>query len=130
MTVKVFRQGDVLFIPILKKDVPSELREIKSRLIRRGEHGGRHEIERDGLAKQVESIPPAEAGGRSVPRRRFLQVLGGMVAGVLSGVGIVHGEHNRLELPAREPSLPEHEGDYEVRIQRELQGNTARFVGD
>lgn len=127
MSLHVYRQGDVLFIPVLKQDLPAQRRTLKARLIRRGEHGGRHEIEVGGAATQTESETPRRNG---TSRRRFLHVLAGPVVGAFAGVGIVHGEHNRLALPAREPSLPEHEGDYEVRIQRELQGKVTRFVAD
>ena len=127
MAIRVYRQGDCLFIPVLRSEVPQETRLIKSRLIRRGEHGGRHEIEPGAPSQQIESVPK----DTTVPRRRFLQVLGGAVGAALAGVGIVHGEHNRLELPAQEPTLPGHEGDYEIRVQRELDAkNAPRFVGD
>ena len=120
MAITVYRQGDVAFIPVEK--LPDgdkvQIRPL-GRLIRRGEHGGRHEIEPGGQAEHLE-ITERE-GQRPPTRRRFLQVLGSAVGGVLAGVGIVHGEHKRLELPP---------GNYEVRVQREEGEGTQRFVQD
>jgi len=94
--MNVYRQGDVLFLPIESASIPTEAKIKKSRLIRRGEHGGLHQLESLDHATHYE-----HEGVKYVLTER--------------GVGIVHGEHHRLDLPA---------GAYRVVVQREAASNT------
>ena len=116
MGMKVFRQGDVAFIP--RTDLPTSITEveglvgrdkktkaklIKSRTVRKGENGGIHAI-----AKESKDVVYYELDG-------VRYVIGS------EGVGIVHGEHKRLDLPP---------GAYEIRVQREADGRSWRNVRD
>ena len=82
--------------------IPDEAKPSKTRLIRKGEHGGLHQIEKGSDATLV-----VHNGVKYVLTK--------------SGVGIVHGEHARLPLPP---------GQYQVVVQRELVEERPRFVGD
>ena len=106
--MQVYRQGDVVFVPIARTDVPTEATPQGSRLVRRGEHGGLH---------QLEAQPDLD-----VAQRSMIVVHAGRKY-VLSptGVGIVHGEHARLPLPPN---------TYRVVIQREQLGSGVRNVVD
>ena len=112
--MNVWRQGDVLFIPVTDPAViarvQKESRARKSRLIRRGEHGGLHLLEKKPDARLLQAV--SLSGGRT----RTLYVEVGSEAKVL------HGEHNPLLLGT--PGL------YEVRIQRELGMSGTRQVLD
>jgi len=115
MSIKIFRQGDVAFIP--REDLPTSVEQLEqlvkekkakilnTRTIRRGEHGGIHALEKDAPKKDV-----------------VMYELDG-VKYIISpeGVGIVHGEHGRVDLP---------KGSYEVRVQREMRGRDVGFVRD
>ena len=100
MSQKVYRQGDLCFIPV--SDIPKQAKSAQTRVIRTGENGGIHALEEKSTAVMYE--------------------MGG-VRYILSedGVGIVHGEHARVDLPA---------GKYEVRVQRELGQEGVRDVID
>jgi len=105
MAVKAYRQGDVCLVPIDEKRL-AEIKEkgkvVKTRLLRKGENGGLHQLEKETKAVIYE--------------------LDG-VKYVLSedGVGVVHGEHARVDLPP---------GNYEVRVQREISQDRESFVRD
>lgn len=111
----VYRQGDVALIPRPdldrkffenpsdpRKDALTKVVLSKSRVLRRGENGGVHALE------QKSGSVIYEMGG---------------VKYVISdeGVGVVHGEHHRVDVPP---------GVYEVRVQREAQGSGWRNVID
>lgn len=116
MGMKVFRQGDVAFIP--RTDLPKSITEvealvgadkktkakiIKSRTVRKGENGGIHAI-----SKETTGHIYYELDG-------VRYIIGP------EGVGIVHGEHKPVLLPP---------GSYEVRVQREADGRSWRNVRD
>lgn len=100
MSQKVYRQGDLAFIPI--EEIPKKAKAVSTRVIRTGENGGVHALEEKASAVMYE-----------VDGVRY----------ILSedGVGIVHGEHKKVDLPA---------GKYEIRIQRELGQEGVRDVID
>lgn len=100
MSQKVYRQGDLAFIPI--EEIPKKAKAVSTRVIRTGENGGIHALEEKASAVMYE-----------VDGVRY----------ILSedGVGIVHGEHKKVDLPA---------GKYEIRIQRELGQEGVRDVID
>lgn len=100
MSQKVYRQGDLAFIPI--EEIPKMAKAVSTRVIRTGENGGIHALEEKSSAVMYE-----------VDGVRY----------ILSedGVGIVHGEHKKVDLPA---------GKYEIRIQRELGQEGVRDVID
>ncbi len=118
--MQVYRQGDVCFIPRedfkdetgLKKvgerpgqkdDDGPKLKVMKTRTIRRGENGGIHAI----APETKDTVMYEMEGTRYIISK--------------DGVGIVHGEHNRVDLPP---------GSYEVRIQREASERSWRYVRD
>lgn len=106
--MKVFRQGDVAFVkidPIVKP--PEKAKILKTRVIRKGENGGLHQLEKK------EDVVFYEMKDERGETKRF----------VISpdGVGILHGEHAKVELPP---------GHYEVRVQREARGNSWGYVRD
>lgn len=117
MPQNVFRQGDVAFI--LREDLPNakdvpqviknagegKAKLLKTRTIRRGEHGGIHALEKDAAKKDVV----------------YYELDGVKYIISPKGVGIVHGEHNRVDLPP---------GKYEVRVQREARGRDFGYVRD
>jgi hypothetical protein len=100
MSDKVYRQGDLCFVPV--NEIPGKAKAAETRVIRTGENGGVHAIEESSTAVMYE-----------VDGVRY----------ILSedGVGIVHGEHARVDLPA---------GKYEIRVQRELGQEGVRDVID
>ena len=105
MAVKVYRQGDVALVPIDEKrlaEIKAKGKILKTRLLRKGENGGLHQLEKDTKAVIYE--------------------LDG-VKYILSeeGVGVVHGEHGRVDAPA---------GAYEVRVQREISQDRESWVRD
>lgn len=108
MSIQVYRQGDVLFYPIERTEVPDAATPQGSRLIRRGEHGGLHQL---------------ESQAQEAEHNRSTIVVHNGTKYVLSptGVGIVHGEHARLPLPP---------GAYRVVVQREQLGSAQRYVVD
>lgn len=92
-TIKIWRQGDVGFIPV--ESLPFGIKKFGSNLIRHGEHGGRHVMEKtEGAEIWI------TAKGKAV---KYLITK--------KPVKILHGEHNTLELPP---------GKYRVEIQREI----------
>jgi len=102
--MEVYRQGDVAFIKLEQPlEKPEKAKVLKTRTIRKGENGGLHQLEAE--AKDVVFY--------EMDDKRF----------VISkdGVGIVHGEHKRVQLPP---------GHYEVRVQREAQGRSWGYVRD
>jgi len=108
--MKVFRQGDVLFIPVNRDfvGIGTEMRRQSGRLIRRGEHGGLHQV----------SLPSFRNDAKI-----WLDRSGTKFLTAPNGAAIVHGEHHTLDLPA---------GNYEVRVQREVgtEGRGIRNVVD
>lgn len=101
MSQKVYRQGDLAFIPV--EEIPKKAKAISTRVIRTGEAGGIHSLE------EKETAVMYEVDG---------------VRYILSedGVGILHTtRHKTLDLPA---------GKYEIRIQRELGQEGVRDVID
>jgi len=105
---EVYRQGDVAFIRsnnVINFDNPPKhpwgatmnLKKLDTRVIRKGENGGIHALEEKAAEKDVVFY---ELGGT----RYILSP---------QGVGIVHGEHHKIELP---PGL------WEVRVQNETTG--------
>ena len=110
MGLKVYRQGDVLLIPTDLKNRSISLSPQQGRLIRRGEHGGRHEVSPESYSMKNTRIWVSDEG------TKFLKAPG--------GAEIVHGEHHTLKVP---------KGEYEVRIQREVGEHGAarpRYVVD
>ena len=116
--MRIFRQGDVGFIPrtdlpksisdvesLIGRDKKTKAKLLKTRTIRKGEHGGIHALAEDAKTKGVVYY---ELDG-------VRYVIGS------EGVGIVHGEHKRLDLPP---------GAYEIRVQREADGRSWRNVRD
>lgn len=118
-SLKIIRQGDVGLVPITdpaqiaaleaNKD---NLKDEKRRLIRRGEHGGMHQLETLEKATIFTLKEPVVLDG-TIPVTRAIQVT--------EPTRVVHKEHNPVEL---EP------GWYAVRIQREQFQQTVRFTGD
>lgn len=105
--IQVYRQGDVLLRPVepgeLAEQVKQKGKVVKSRTLRRGEHGGIHALE-------------AGTSAQLIDHNRLRYVLAPQASAV------VHGEHNRLPFPA---------GLYQVVVQREGRGDSsARFVVD
>ena len=104
MALKVYRQGDVAFIPV--NDVALERRiaraKARSRIIRRGENGGVHTL--TGIKAKVVTV-------NTTP---WMNSRGRMYLHTPKGAQVVHREHRTVTLPA---------GNYEVRVQRELQGS-------
>jgi len=116
MGQKVYRQGDLAFIP--REDLPKSVAEVetlkgrdaksgakilRTRTIRRGENGGIHAI-----AEETKNAVFYELDG-------VRYIIGP------EGVGIVHGTHDPIQLPP---------GSYEVRVQREAEGSSWRNVRD
>jgi len=109
----VYRQGDVGLIPrpdltkvfFEKGEGDKKPKLLKTRVLRRGENGGVHALEKE----KSDSV--------------IYEVDGVMYVLSENGVGVVHGEHNRVDLPA---------GIYEVRVQREAdpRGSGTRYVAD
>jgi hypothetical protein len=100
MSQKVYRQGDLAFIPVT--DIPKDAKAANTRVIRTGENGGVHALEEKSSAVMYEMN-----GVRYILSE--------------DGVGIVHGEHKKVDLPA---------GKYEIRVQRELGQEGVRDVID
>jgi hypothetical protein len=113
----IIRQGDVGLIPI-EGEPPHELRQQKTRLIRKGEHGGKHELATLERASIWEAVLP----DGSTLGTRFIQVV--------EPTEVVHHEHNSVALSPQEEKLPGHIGWYEIRIQREEFASRTVFVGD
>ncbi len=88
----IYRQGDVGLMPV--DEVPKEAKVLKSRLLRRGEHGGLHMLE-----KKADTTLVEHEGVKYILSE--------------TGVKVVHGEHNHIDLPA---------GKYRVQVQREMRG--------
>lgn len=88
--IKVWRQGDIAFELV---DKPENVQKTNRKIIRRGEHGGVHCLEKGTLFKDIETNEFYVKGPDT----------------------IIHTKtHKPLHLP---------EGWYRVRIQRELSGN-------
>ena len=106
--MRVIRQGDVMAIP-LDSAPEGERTYQKSRLIRRGEHGGKHEIatlERAHIFSIVDEATNIAT--------RYIEVL--------DNTQIVHNEHGSVQLSP---------GFYAIRIQREFFENQGmRLTGD
>lgn len=100
-TPQIYRQGDLGFIPI--ESMPKSAKPLDNRLIRKGETGGLHLLEE----KKGSILYEDERGVKYVMSE--------------DGVGILHGEHKRVDLPP---------GQYEVRVQRELGANGEQDVID
>ena len=102
---QIYRQGDVGFL-LVQGDMSPGLRKTrkKTRVIRKGEHGGVHAI------AEKAKVDYFTFGGISYVRTFDLPV------------EIVHNEHKTLVLPPK--SL------FEVRIQRELQEDREVYVRD
>ena len=96
----IYRQGDLGFIPI--DALPQSAVKSKSRLLRRGEHGGLHQLDRE---------PAAEI--YVLEGKKFILAKDGAL--------VIHGEHGAVSLPA---------GLYEVRVQRELMDSRELRVVD
>jgi len=101
----VYRQGDVLLIPIPAREIPLGAIRQQGLLLRRGEHNGRHAV-----AKGEEQAEVWKVGQQKFVRAR-------------RGARIVHGEHGQIDLPP---------GFYFVRVQREADERTGqvRYVDD
>src|SRR3990172_1280213 len=115
--MKVYRQGDVLFVPIAKKSpLRQHIKKAKavSRIIQRGENGGRHVLEA-GTAKVVRPGFPISSFDSFERTQAFANARGRRYVHVPPGVQarVVHREHKPLTLPS---------GDFEIRTQREMQG--------
>ena len=107
--MNVYRQGDVLFMPIEKSEIPEKVKEKQTRLIRSGEYGGKHQLESNN--KKDSKYGTIVEDEKNKTKYIITE----------TGVGIVHGEHNRLDLPP---------GEYRVVVQREINKGQLRYVMD
>lgn len=95
--MKVYRQGDCLFVPVDRIPLPHYYSQQKSRLIRQGEHGGRHQVAAATTGRPVAPVLVNKDGDRYVDAQLF-------------GTIIEHRGHEPVRLPR---------GLYHVVIQRE-----------
>src|SRR5438132_9389117 len=107
--MKVYRQGDVAFVP--REDVSPALLQAKgtvkpSRIVKRGENGGVHMLEK-----------PATVAKEDMPDSTLVEYEGKVYVLSASGVKVLHREHKTVDLPA---------GVYEVRQQREVRDEQIR----
>lgn len=107
-TQKMYRQGDVGLIPVDGPPANQKRKAEKRKLIRKGEHGGVHQLESLDHATIYSVLDEAEK-----VVARYIEVT--------EPTRVVHGEHNSITLPP---------GWYEIRIQREQFQTQRFFTGD
>jgi len=100
-TRKVYRQGDIEFLPIKKKDIAGlKLEKRKSNVIAHGESGNKHQFQGQHLIYDI--ADPIQVGELNAPVQEFVEV---------KEAELVHEEHNPQKLE---------EGLYAVTHEREF----------